>query len=74
MFVQVKWAFSDVALIEIFDRVEETNCICINRWGDLVLWGDTLRVIEKRAVIMSNWSYYHGSHGKLISSSIAKYC
>jgi hypothetical protein len=74
MFVNVKWALSDAALDKIFDRVEESNCICINRWGDLVLWGDTLRVLEKRAVIMSNWSYYHGSHGKLISSSIAKYC
>jgi len=62
MFVNVTWASTDVDLQNMFQRVEETSCICINRWGDLPLWGETLARLGRRPELMSGWKYTHASH------------
>lgn len=62
MFVNVTWATTDEDLQSIFQRVEETNCICINRWGDLPLWGETLARLGLRPEVISGWKYSHASH------------
>ena len=43
MFVNVQWALTDITVQNMFRAVEDSNCICINRWGDLPLWGETLQ-------------------------------
>ena len=68
MFVNVKWAVNAVELNNIFRRVDNTNCICTNRWGDLPLWGETLAYLGMRPQLMAGWAYRHGTHNKEISA------
>ena len=63
MFVNVQWVLSDINLQYMFRAVERSNCICINRWGDLPLWGETLARLGVRPRVLHNWSYVHASHG-----------
>ena len=74
MFANVKWAATNSALSDIFQRVEDTNCVCINRWGDLPLWGETLAKMGLRPEIMPGWKYFHGSHGNTVIVSDASLC
>lgn len=72
MFVNVRWVLSNSDLQRTFEAVERTNCICINRWGDLPLWGETLASLGYRPQIMQGWTYRHGTHrNKRISSDPA---
>ncbi len=74
MFVNVTWATTDADLQSIFQRVEETSCICINRWGDLPLWGETLARLGLRPELMSGWEYSHASHGNFAVVSDGTRC
>lgn len=62
MFLNVQWVLRDKRLQDIFNAVEASNCICINRWGDLPLWGETLSKLGVNIDIMRDWVYSHGSH------------
>ena len=74
MFVNITWATTDVDLQNIFQRVEETSCICINRWGDLPLWCETLARLGLRPQLMSGWKYSHGSHNNITIVSDGTQC
>ena len=63
MFVNVQWALTDITVQNMFRAVEDSNCICINRWGDLPLWGETLARLGVRPRVLHGWSYVHTSHG-----------
>jgi len=67
MFVNVQWILHEASLRNIFDTVEFSNCICINRWGDLPLWGETLGKLGVEIEVMRDWNYLHRSHGFEIS-------
>jgi len=66
MFVNVSWAVTNKDLQDIFQRVEGTNCVCINRWGDLPLWGETLSRLGLQPELMFDWKYIHKSHNATI--------
>jgi len=74
MLVNVKWAINNADLLSIFQQVEDTKCICINRWGDLPLWGETLAKLGLRPEMMSGWRYRHGSHGNTVIVTDAASC
>jgi len=74
MFVNVTWAATDMNLQKIFQRVEETSCICINRWGDLPLWGETLSRLGLRPELISGWKYTHTSHENITVVSDGSSC
>jgi hypothetical protein len=38
------------------------NCICVNRWGDLPLWGYTLAATNTPIETLCGWKYSHKSH------------
>ncbi len=74
MFVNVLWATTNVDLQKLFQQVEETKCICINRWGDLPLWGETLARLGLRPEMMSGWKYTHASHNNATVVSDGTHC
>jgi len=54
----------------IIRMVNKTNCIFYNRWGDLPLWGATLRILNAEKEHL-NLSYYHKSHyNRLVSPHV----
>jgi len=69
MFVNVNWAATNADLLDIFQQVEETNCVCINRWGDLPLWGETLSRLATQPEVMPGWKYSHKSHDLIVESN-----
>lgn len=50
--------------------IDDTDCIFINRWGDLPLWGYLLKyyVGPCNYIEDKNLSYLHGSHGASINN------
>ena len=74
MFVNVRWATTNADLLDIFQRVEDSNCVCINRWGDLPLWGETLSRLGELPEVMPGWKYAHKSHGSTIVESDTSSC
>ncbi len=53
---------------EFSDKVNQTECIYINRWGDLPLWGCILSLIGDDIMAVSeSIKYMHGSHNELIN-------
>jgi len=66
MAVNLTWVRQSAVLAQWFNLVRATNCICHNRWGDLPLWGETLRAMNIPLVALPNWEYVHGSHHALI--------
>ena len=68
MAVNLTWVRQSAELAMWFNLVRATNCICHNRWGDLPLWGETLRAMNISLVALPHWEYFHGSHNNLIKS------
>lgn len=58
MWVRVPWA---LATRSLKSAILQSNCIQINRWGDLPLWGYFLKMTGVPIVSLPI-SYYHGSH------------
>ena len=58
MWVNVRWAQATRGLKS---AVLQSNCIQINRWGDLPLWGYFLKMLGV-PIIKLPVSYHHGSH------------
>ena len=71
-FVNVQWVLHEPRLRHLFDLVDESNCVCVNRWGDLPLWGESLSKLGIRVRIMQDWAYLHGSHNSEISGATEK--
>ena len=69
MVVNLTWVRSSAKLHMWFDLVRATNCICHNRWGDLPLWGETLRAMSLPAVKLQGWKYSHRSHNNVTVES-----
>ena len=68
MVVNLTWARTDAGLHRWFDIVKATNCICHNRWGDLPLWGETMRAMGLPVVALPGWRYSHRSHHNVVVS------
>jgi len=58
MWINVQWALATRALKS---AVLQSNCIQINRWGDLPLWGYFLKMMGV-PIFRLPISYHHGSH------------
>lgn len=65
--INITWANTFAPLLELFVSVRSTNCICINRWGDLPLWGHVLNALNIEPHVSRGWIYYHGSHNSLVA-------
>lgn len=70
MLVDLSWATTHPTLLRVYDAVEQSNCILINRWGDMPLWGMAMAIfhIVPRDVIVDG-EYFHASHHKNVSSA-----
>ena len=68
MFINLTWAREQRGIIAAVDR---TNCIYAARWGDLPLWGATLRLRGFTEQEQLPLSYFHGSHGANVVPSAA---
>ncbi len=67
MMINMSWINSE-SVQTIIRIVNDTNCIFYNRWGDLPLWGATVRLLEEEKEYL-NLSYYHKSHyNRLVKS------
>lgn len=60
MLVNMSWIQS-AKVQSIVRIVNKTNCIFHNRWGDLPLWGATLKILKETKEYL-NLSYHHKSH------------
>ena len=60
MLVNMTWIQSE-KVQSIVRIVNKTNCIFYNRWGDLPLWGATLKILKEKKEYL-NLSYHHQSH------------
>ena len=58
MLLDLHWARSE-AVRYILQHVDESDCILTNRWGDIPLWGATLRLTNTTGAIL-NLTYQHG--------------
>jgi len=67
MWINIKWA-SQPIIQKIQKTVVDSNCIFINRWGDLPLWGITLHILGKK-IYPLRLDYYHESHHSIISGN-----
>lgn len=50
--------------------IDGTNCIFVNRWGDMPLWGYILAIyISDQSLLLEDKeiAYYHGSHGASVN-------
>jgi hypothetical protein len=56
------------------EKVKESNCIYIYRWGDLPLWGEVLYYFCDRSMYINNnkIKYYHGSHNIYVGGNNRK--
>ena len=67
MLVRLRWAH---AMQWALDAVTASECILSNRWGDMPLWGATLRLSKRMAhaghAVSLPLSYLHKSHSTLV--------
>ena len=62
MWLDLTWARS-AAVRSVRAAVDASGCVSSNRWGDLVLWGATMRLLGEAApVTVPQLSYLHMSH------------
>ena len=67
--INIPYFAKNQGVIQALEKIRETGCIFINRWGDLPIWGFILKYyippenyIEEKKII-----YYHSSHQKLLN-------
>lgn len=68
MMVDIPAIAKDDRVQELWQAVYDTNCIYINRWGDLPLWGFTVAALDIPLLNMTGWEYFHGSHHRMVQS------
>eukprot|EP00040_Diaphanoeca_grandis_P036897 m.237682 g.237682 ORF g.237682 m.237682 type:complete len:309 (+) comp33711_c1_seq10:450-1376(+) len=68
MLVHVPAIVRDPRIQQLWKAVFDTNCIYINRWGDLPLWGFTAAALRIPTLNMTGWEYFHGSHHRMVQS------
>ena len=63
MWLDLAWARSD-PVRSVRDAVDASGCVASNRWGDLILWGATMRLLgEAPPKLIPGLTYLHSSHG-----------
>jgi hypothetical protein len=70
MIVNVPYFAAHEEIQKCLADIDRTNCIFVNRWGDMPLWGYLLAVfVEDNAILLEdkNIVYYHGSHDAKIN-------
>lgn len=60
-FINLHWVRSNKVIRDFMELVDTSGCIFSNRWGDLPLWGATLKLATERLVYL-HMPYIHGSH------------
>lgn len=68
MIMNVQAVVNHAGIRKLWQEVYDTNCIYINRWGDLPLWGFTIAALGLPTTNLSDWEYFHGSHHKIVKS------
>ena len=61
MYLDINWWRRQLLVREFANRVEESNCIIISRWGDLELWGYNTYIGETKPYLLP-FPYGHKSH------------
>lgn len=59
----LQWMRTSQKFRQVVEKVQESQCILSNRWGDLPLWGATLTLLGSPFSFI-NISYFHGSWNK----------
>lgn len=69
MIFDINYLISNSTITSFLKKVDESNGIYSNRWGDLPIWGVILSTFINENNYLENKkiSYYHGSHYKLIN-------
>ncbi len=63
MWLDLAWARSD-PVRSVREAVDASGCVASNRWGDLILWGATMRLLgEAPPKLIPGLTYLHSSHG-----------
>ncbi len=60
----VPYFLKNMKILEALSNINDTQCIFINRWGDLPIWGYLLKyyVPQENYIEDKNIGYIHGSH------------
>jgi hypothetical protein len=60
----VPYFLKNTKILEALSKINDTQCIFINRWGDLPIWGYLLKyyVPQENHIEDKNIAYVHGSH------------
>jgi hypothetical protein len=61
MAVNMTWLNHNSGVQHYLQNSVIDNCICVNRWGDLPLWGYTLAATKIPQETLCGWKYFHES-------------
>jgi hypothetical protein len=69
MIVNVEYLRNNLTVQNFLKKIDDSNCIYSNRWGDLPIWGLILSTLvhEKHYCWSTVISYQHNSHNKQIN-------
>ena len=71
MWLDLAWARSD-PVRSVREAVDASGCVASNRWGDLILWGATMRLLgEAPPMLIPGLTYLHISHNTCVGSGCA---
>ena len=67
--MNVNYFHKNKIIMKYLKEVEKTNCIFINRWGDLPIYGIILNLFVPKYLVKTDSSlkYYHDSHSQLVN-------
>ena len=70
MVINLPYFASRIDVQTCLAAIDGTNCIFVNRWGDMPLWGYILAIfIKDQSLLLEDKeiAYYHGSHGASVN-------
>lgn len=69
MIFDIENIINNEIIMSVLKKIDLSNCIYSNRWGDLPIWGMIISTLidEKHYHENKKIKYYHGSHNKLIN-------
>lgn len=68
MYIDLRWLRNHSVIQKYRQRVEESQCIYSNRWGDLPLWGAAI-YLSKEPRYHLRLPYFHGTHNTLVNGT-----
>jgi hypothetical protein len=68
MYIDLNWLRNHNVIQAYRQRVEDSQCIYSNRWGDLPLWGAAI-YLSKEPRYHLHLAYFHGTHNTLVNGT-----